>query len=74
MELRLCRQVKFLRLNRFAVNVLRRIVHAVAVFHREVKNTPNNTQRAVEPRRTVILAVSRRPLPAILLRDLCDVG
>src|SRR5204862_6048700 len=50
-----------------------RIVHAIAVFNGNLENPAQDAQGAVIPGGTVILAVARRPIVAVLLGDFGDV-
>ena len=55
------------------IHELGRIVHTIAVFNSSLENPAHDAQGAVIPGGTVILAVARRPLVAVLLGDSGDV-
>ena len=66
--------MQFLRLDPSPIHELGRIVHAIALFNRNLKNPADNAQCAVEARGAVILAVSIRPFIAVLPADSGDVS
>src|SRR5208283_180281 len=66
-KLRLRWQVQFFWLHPAAIYKLGRIVHAIALFNRNLKNAAHNAQRPIIARRAILLAIERRPFIAISL-------
>lgn len=74
MKLRLGWQMQFLWLLVAPIHELGRIVHAIALFNRNLENAAHHSQCAVEARGAVVLAVAGRPFVAVLPADFGEVS